>query len=383
MREIVAVQVGGFANFIGSHFWNFQDEMLGLAADPYGDPLFKTKSLNMDILYRTGSLGSVSSKGTLYNEDSSAPSEVVTWAGNVSSHASEPRKKNLFLQSFYQEEQGAPLLNGINGGAKDSQNEIQDTNMVSTSFGVLLPGLSQDQQPANESSCQAPLVPRGSMARRGSSIPTGSTEVTPTPQECQAAVDELGTSHTVPGEESTTVDAFEASTFVNILVGETSHVIPDHENESVAIPMDASEETCGREVASGMSVREDIHVDPDLVNDMQEHPLEVATTSRVQHASTNVHPMVTRRKNGIVKPRVFQVHHHRTPSDVHKALADPKWKDAVMAEYEALVNNGTWDIVELPVGRKAVGCKWLFKVKLRADGIVDRYKARLVAKGYA
>ncbi|KAK8672140.1 hypothetical protein V6N13_110513 [Hibiscus sabdariffa] len=79
MREIVAVQVGGFANFIGSHFWNFQDEMLGLAADPYGDPLFKTKSLNMDILYRTGSLGSVSSKGTLYNEDSSAPSEVVTW----------------------------------------------------------------------------------------------------------------------------------------------------------------------------------------------------------------------------------------------------------------------------------------------------------------
>ncbi|KAK8593549.1 hypothetical protein V6N12_045628 [Hibiscus sabdariffa] len=58
-----------------------------------------------------GSLGSVSSKGTLYNEDSNASSEVVTWAGNVSSHASEPRKKNLFLQSLYQEEQGAPLMN--------------------------------------------------------------------------------------------------------------------------------------------------------------------------------------------------------------------------------------------------------------------------------
>ncbi|KAL4376876.1 hypothetical protein GQ457_02G023830 [Hibiscus cannabinus] len=78
-----------------------------------------------------GSLGSVSSKGTLYNEDSSAPSERICRAGNVSSHASEPRKKNLFLQSLYQEEQGAPLMNGINGGAKDSQNEIQDTDMVS------------------------------------------------------------------------------------------------------------------------------------------------------------------------------------------------------------------------------------------------------------
>ncbi|KAK8593548.1 hypothetical protein V6N12_045627 [Hibiscus sabdariffa] len=73
-----------------------------------------------------GSLGSVSSKGTLYNEDSNASSEVVTWA----IHASEPRKKNLFLQSLYQEEQGAPLMNGINGGAKDSQNEIQDTDIV-------------------------------------------------------------------------------------------------------------------------------------------------------------------------------------------------------------------------------------------------------------
>ncbi|GMI84027.1 hypothetical protein like AT4G37190 [Hibiscus trionum] len=151
MREIVTVQVGGFANFIGSHFWNFQDEMLGLAADPYGYPLFKTKSLNMDVLYRTGethqgtltytprllsidfqgSLGSLSSKGTLYGEDSNAPSEVVTWMGNVSTHASEPRKKNLFLQSLYQEEQDAPLMNDINGGENGSQNEIQDTDIVS------------------------------------------------------------------------------------------------------------------------------------------------------------------------------------------------------------------------------------------------------------
>ncbi|GMI76933.1 hypothetical protein like AT4G37190 [Hibiscus trionum] len=151
MREIVTAQVGDFANFIGSHFWNFQDEMLGLAADPYGDPLFKTRSLNMDVLYRTGethqgtitytprllsvgfqgSLGSVSSKGTLYNGGSSAPSEVVTWAGNVTTHASEPQKKNLFLQSLYQEERDAPLMNGVNGDAKDFQNEIQDTDIVS------------------------------------------------------------------------------------------------------------------------------------------------------------------------------------------------------------------------------------------------------------
>ncbi|XP_039054402.1 protein misato homolog 1-like [Hibiscus syriacus] len=152
MREIVTVQVGGFANFIGSHFWNFQDEMLGLASDPCGDPVFRTRSLNMGVLYRTGethqgtitytprllsidfqgSLGSVSSKGTLYGEGSSAPSEVVTWAGNVSTVASEPQKKNLFLQSLYQNEQDAPLMNGVNGDSTGSQNEIQDTDIVSS-----------------------------------------------------------------------------------------------------------------------------------------------------------------------------------------------------------------------------------------------------------
>ncbi|KAK8685875.1 hypothetical protein V6N13_124908 [Hibiscus sabdariffa] len=71
MREIATVQVGGFANFISSHFWNSQP--------PYGDPIFRTRSLNMDVLYRTGSLGSASSKGILYDKGSSAPSEVVTW----------------------------------------------------------------------------------------------------------------------------------------------------------------------------------------------------------------------------------------------------------------------------------------------------------------
>ncbi|XP_061364322.1 uncharacterized protein LOC133307773 isoform X3 [Gastrolobium bilobum] len=56
MKEIVTNQVGDFANFVGSHFWNFQDELLGLASDPHSDSVFKNPDLNMDVLYRTGSL---------------------------------------------------------------------------------------------------------------------------------------------------------------------------------------------------------------------------------------------------------------------------------------------------------------------------------------
>ncbi|TXG48988.1 hypothetical protein EZV62_024863 [Acer yangbiense] len=49
---------------------------------------------------------------------------------------------------------------------------------------------------------------------------------------------------------------------------------------------------------------------------------------------------------------------------------------------EALEKNNTWDLVPLPSSHKAIGCKWVFKVKYHSDGSIERYKAHLVAKGY-
>ena len=60
-----------------------------------------------------------------------------------------------------------------------------------------------------------------------------------------------------------------------------------------------------------------------------------------------------------------------------------EWKATVDSEYNSLIENKTWKLVELPPGRKAIGCKWVFKVKHRMDGRVERFKARIVAKGYA
>lgn len=51
-------------------------------------------------------------------------------------------------------------------------------------------------------------------------------------------------------------------------------------------------------------------------------------------------------------------------------------------ELEALERNGTWELVELPKNVKPIGSKWVYKVKHKADGTIERYKARLVAKGY-
>ena len=51
-------------------------------------------------------------------------------------------------------------------------------------------------------------------------------------------------------------------------------------------------------------------------------------------------------------------------------------------EMSALKKNKTWELVDLPKGKRKVGCKWVFTTKHRADGTLERYKVRLVAKGY-
>jgi len=51
-------------------------------------------------------------------------------------------------------------------------------------------------------------------------------------------------------------------------------------------------------------------------------------------------------------------------------------------EFNALLHNGTWDLVPPSSSTNLVGCKWVFRIKRNSDGAVDRYKARLVAKGF-
>ncbi|TYK03453.1 Beta-galactosidase [Cucumis melo var. makuwa] len=63
------------------------------------------------------------------------------------------------------------------------------------------------------------------------------------------------------------------------------------------------------------------------------------------------------------------------PKNIYTALECPEWKNAVMEEMKALEKNRTWEICALPKGHKTVGCKWVFSLKYRADGTLDRHKA--------
>jgi len=70
------------------------------------------------------------------------------------------------------------------------------------------------------------------------------------------------------------------------------------------------------------------------------------------------------------------------PQFFHQAVKHSCWREAMQSEIDALESNNTWTLTSLPPGKTPIGCKWVYKVKHRADGSIERYKARLVAKGF-
>jgi hypothetical protein len=68
------------------------------------------------------------------------------------------------------------------------------------------------------------------------------------------------------------------------------------------------------------------------------------------------------------------------PNTPEEAINSAVWKAAIMEELSSLERNDTWNLCSLPLGRKSIKCKWVFKLKQNADQF--RCKARLVAKGF-
>lgn len=70
------------------------------------------------------------------------------------------------------------------------------------------------------------------------------------------------------------------------------------------------------------------------------------------------------------------------PQNLNEALGDKNWKETMDAEYMALMKNKTWHLVPTKKGINIINCKWVYKIKRKTDGSLDRYKARLVAKSF-
>eukprot|EP00253_Pinus_taeda_P012712 PITA_12712 len=71
------------------------------------------------------------------------------------------------------------------------------------------------------------------------------------------------------------------------------------------------------------------------------------------------------------------------PTSFKEATSHDEWKKVMQKEYDAFIKNGTWKLVDPPLGAKPIGCKWVYKNKYKFDGSLDKNKARLVGNNFA
>jgi hypothetical protein len=89
-----------------------------------------------------------------------------------------------------------------------------------------------------------------------------------------------------------------------------------------------------------------------------------------------------RRPPNYYSPSAFTVIALSEPASYRDAILHPEWQHAMAEEIAALEQTGTWDLVPCPPRARSITCKWIYKVKTRSDGSLERYKARLVARGF-
>ncbi|KAL4573020.1 hypothetical protein LXL04_019813 [Taraxacum kok-saghyz] len=110
-------------------------------------------------------------------------------------------------------------------------------------------------------------------------------------------------------------------------------------------------------------------------------------TSIFRLSDTTQHPMVTRARTNSLKPKAFiaatSLPVNTEPVTFAQANKQQCWQEAMRAEYDALLKNNTWSLVPCPTNSNIVGCKWVYRLKKRSDGTIDRHKARLVAQGFS
>uniref|UniRef100_A0A2N9F127 Reverse transcriptase Ty1/copia-type domain-containing protein n=1 Tax=Fagus sylvatica TaxID=28930 RepID=A0A2N9F127_FAGSY len=112
--------------------------------------------------------------------------------------------------------------------------------------------------------------------------------------------------------------------------------------------------------------------------------LPIASPPTAPPLSTNVHPMLTRKKardlHGLVALKDTDP---IEPKSVKTALQSPHWFAAMCDEISTLKQSQTWELVPCQDNMNVVGSHWVVKTKLKLDGSIDRFKARLVAQGFS
>uniref|UniRef100_A0A2N9HQ74 Integrase catalytic domain-containing protein n=1 Tax=Fagus sylvatica TaxID=28930 RepID=A0A2N9HQ74_FAGSY len=229
-----------------------------------------------------------------------------------------------------------------------------------------------------------------------------------------------GLMHTPATSASTASDSISPDTWLNTLLSlhncsHTTAVNPSLSSELCPAPIDQSHPCADSDIPAPNPPQISIHTPhtislptsptilPTDTASISVSPIESHSTSST-HSLPSVptvtsapsptaapapflsHPMQTRSKSGIFKPKVSytaQVDSTLTePTSYIAASKHPQWCTAMTEEFQALHKQGTWTLVPPPPSKNIVGCKWVYKLKYHSDGTLARHKARLVAKGF-
>lgn len=159
---------------------------------------------------------------------------------------------------------------------------------------------------------------------------------------------------------------------------------PVHDHEE--FPSEVPPNTSGNSLPSLSYIPTSNESNPSSIPITQETDLDLPIALRKLSRTCTKHPISKHISydNLSAKYRAFttKISNLVIPRNIKEALDEPNWRSAVFEEMEALRKNGTWEVVDLPSEKKVVGCKWVFTVKSKADGSIERHKAGLVGKGF-
>ena len=71
------------------------------------------------------------------------------------------------------------------------------------------------------------------------------------------------------------------------------------------------------------------------------------------------------------KTFLTQIQEISIPKSPHEALSNTRWKEAMDEEMKALLQNDTWEVVDLTRDKKTVSCRWVYTLKCKSDGSLD------------
>ena len=133
----------------------------------------------------------------------------------------------------------------------------------------------------------------------------------------------------------------------------------------------------------------------DTHEDLDVQPVEtnfekVKKTRKTKETTSTPIENEPRRSNRVRKPSkkgfVLMALLTKDPKSVKEALSGPnaaEWRSAMQNEIDQLIENGTWELVDIPIGTNIVSHRWVFRVKFDSEGEIEKFNARLVARGFS